>query len=242
MLEAAFWGAVGGSALVFGAVVGLRVMPRQRTIGLVMAFGAGVLISALTYELVADAYSRTGFDEVAIGLAIGALVFTAGDWWLDRRGGNHRKRSDGRQEGEAGTAIAVGAVLDGIPESIVVGVSIAAGGAVSVPIVVAIFISNVPESLSSANGMRRAGYSSRFIVGMWLIVMAVTAVSAAIGFEVVADAGPGFVAMIQGLAAGAMLAMLADTMMPEAYEDAGALTGLVTVFGFALAFYLATLE
>jgi ZIP family zinc transporter len=242
MLEAAFWGLVGGFALLVGGLIGLKLPASQRLIGLVMAFGAGVLISALSFELTDEAFRRGGIDAVAAGMAAGAIAFFAGDWVIDHRGGNHRKRSGGEQEGGSATAIVLGALMDGIPESVAIGVSLVGGGAVAAPVVVAVFLSNVPESLSAATGLTKAGHSARYVIGLWTAVMLVSAVAAGLGYALLGDASGNVIAAIQAFAAGAILTMLADTMMPEAFEHGGAAVGLVTVLGFALAFFLSTLE
>lgn len=242
MLEAAFWGFVGGFALLVGAAAGLWIGASQRVIGLIMAFGAGVLISALAFELTEEAFRRGGTDAVGVGLAVGALSFFAGDWIVDRRGGEHRKRSGGQQEAGSGAAIVVGALLDGIPESVVIGVSLVGGGSVGVAVVAAVFLSNVPEALSAATGLRKAGRSPRWILGLWLAVALISALAAAVGYGVLGGASPDVVAFIQAFAAGAILTMLADTMMPEAFEHGGSVVGLVTVAGFALAFLLSTVQ
>ena len=186
MLEAALWGLVAGAALLIGAGIGLRFKPPQWVIALVMAFGVGALISAVTYELTAEAYTRGGTDAVLVGLTLGALAFFAGDLLIDRRGGKHRKRSGGQQS-ESGGAILLGAVLDGIPESIVIGISLLEGGSVGLAFVAAVFISNLPEGLSGATGMRKAGHSPRAILTMWAVVCVASAVAAAVGYAVADD-------------------------------------------------------
>jgi ZIP family zinc transporter len=246
MLEAAFWGFVGGFALIVGAVVGLRFPASQRTIGLIMGFGSGVLISAVAFELTEQAFGLGGRDAVALGMAAGALAFFMGDWIVDARGAARRKRSSGqptagRDEGSA-TAIVIGALMDGIPESIAIGVSLLGGGGVGAAMVAAVFLSNIPESLSAATGMRKAGRSTRYILGLWTAVALVSALAAAIGYAALGDAPPDWLAAIQAFAAGAILVMLADTMMPEGFEHGGKTVGLVTVLGFALAFFLSTFE
>lgn len=240
MLEAAFWGFVGGAALLVGAAVGLLVPTSQRVIGLIMGFGAGVLISALAFELTDEAFRVGGTDAVAGGLALGALGFYAGDTIIDRRGGDHRKRSGGEQEGGAAGAIVLGALMDGIPESVAIGVSLLGGKGVGVAVVAAVFLSNVPESLSAATGLRKAGHSPRWILGLWTAVAVVSAAAAAIGYGLLGNASPNLVGGIQAFAAGAILVMLADTMMPEGFEHGGKAVGLVTALGFALAFLLST--
>lgn len=240
MVEAAFWGFVGGFSLLLGAAAGLTFPASQRVIGLIMAFGAGVLISALAFELTQEAFEQGGSDAVAFGLAAGALAFFAGDWVIDHNGGNHRKRSGGQQEESGGTAIVLGALLDGIPESIAIGASLLAGNGVGVAIVAAVFLSNVPESLSAATGMRRDGRSTRYILGLWTAVMIASSLASAVGYAFLGGASGNVIAGIQAFAAGAILTMLADTMMPEAFEHGGAVVGLVTVLGFASAFLLST--
>jgi zinc transporter, ZIP family len=240
MLQAAWWGFVGGIALLLGAVAGLRLPVSQRVIGLVMAFGAGVLISALAFELTGEAFRAGGTDAVALGLAAGAVAFFAGDWIVDRRGGEDRKRSGGQQAGGAAGAIVVGAMLDGVPESVAIGITLLGGGGPSVAVVAAVFLSNIPESLSAASGLRRAGHSARWILGLWLGVAVISAAAAAIGYAAMDQVSANTVGLIQAFAAGAILTMLADTMMPEAFEHGGSVAGLVTVVGFALAFVLST--
>jgi ZIP family zinc transporter len=241
MWEAAFWGFVGGFALLVGAVIGLRVRLPQPVVGGVMAFGAGVLISAVAFDLVEEGFEAAGTWPVLGGLAAGALVFFAGDAIIDSRGGNNRKRSGGQQAAGAPAAIVLGAVLDGIPESAAIGVSLLGGGTVSVAVVVAVFLSNVPESLSAAVGLREAGRSPSRIFALWAVVAAVSALAAALGYALLGDASESAVAVVQAFAAGAILTMLADTMMPEAFKEDGRLTGVLTTAGFVTAFVVSHL-
>ena len=243
-IEAGLWGLLGGSALLVGALVGYSVKLSQRTIAAIMAAGSGVLISAVAFELMDEAYARGGFGSTALGFIGGALAYTAANVLISRRGARHRKRSgyhpSHRQNEDNGSsiAIAVGALLDGIPESVVIGISLLSGGPVSSVTVAAVFISNVPEGLSSAAGMKRAGHGLLFIYGVWGGIAAVSGLAALLGNIALAGASSGIVAATTAVAAGAILAMLVDTMIPEAAEGTHEYTGLITVGGFLLAFVL----
>jgi ZIP family zinc transporter len=243
---AGFWGLVAGGALLIGAAVGYRVAVPRRAIGAVMAFGAGVLISALAFELMDEAYEKGGFAPTAAGFVAGAAIFTVANWLLARRGAQHRKRSGTKQPSEeaspgSGLAMLVGALLDGIPESIAIGVSLLGGRGVSMATVIAIFLSNLPEGLSSAVGMKRAGRSARYVFGLHATVALASALAAIAGYALFSGLAREVVAGTTALAAGGILAMLASTMMPEAYEDAGVEVGIVTVAGFLAAFALGKL-
>ncbi|HET6626690.1 MAG TPA: ZIP family zinc transporter [Nocardioidaceae bacterium] len=238
MLEAAWWGFVGGAALLIGALGGIYLPASARAIGLVMAFGSGVLISALSFELTHEAYDSAGGTSVILGLLGGSLVFFVGDWFIDRRGGERRKSPTGHQAGAGAGALVLGALLDGIPESAAIGVSLLGGGSVGIAVVTAVFLSNIPESLSASSGMKIAGRSTRYIMGLWLAVTLASTVASALGYGLLSGASPTVTAVIQAFAAGAILTMLADTMLPEAVEHAGSLVGVLTVLGFTAAFLL----
>lgn len=237
MLEAGLWGLGAASALMVGALIGLYAKVPRRLVALAMAFGAGALISALAFDLTEDAFAAGGTLPVAAGLAAGALVFFTGDQIIHRRGGGRRGKRVA-EAGKNGPAIVLGALLDGIPESVVLGSTLVAGAGVGVPFLAAVFISNVPEGLSAARDLQQGGHRPMWIIGLWVGVVLVSGLAAALGFGLLGGMGENAVPLIQSFAAGAILTMLADTLIPEAYEDGGDLTGLATVFGFAAAFLL----
>ncbi len=241
MIRAFLVGGFAASSLLLGALVSFVRPVKERTLGLVMAFGAGVLISAVAYDLVAEAVKAPGGERIPLGLLAGALTFFVGDLLIDRAAGPDRKSLKG-PSGDQPVAIVLGAVLDGIPESLVLGLSLLNGEGLSVTLLVAIFLSNLPEAIAASVGLEAKGRSRGRILRMWALVVLVSAVSSALGF-VLLDGGPtSVVAFVDAFAAGAILTMLADTMMPEAFEHGGAAAGLATTLGFTLAFLLATLE
>lgn len=242
---AGFWGLAAGSALLVGAGVGDLVELSRRTTAYVMAFGSGVLISALSFDLMAEAYRRGGFDSTSAGFLAGAIVYSLANWLLARHGAKHRKRSGGQpseqQQPGSGLAIAIGALLDGIPESMVIGISLLGGGGVSLVAVIAIFISNIPEGLSSSAGMKKAGRSHLYVFGLWSAITVISGIAALLGYIACRGTSGDFIAAITAVAAGAILSMLADTMIPEAFDEARNWAGLMTVSGFLVAFILTKL-
>ena len=215
------WGVAAASSLVIGALIGLARPWPKRAIGLVLGFGAGALISAVSFELAEEGVRLGGAAPVAIGLAVGALAYYFASIRVASMGG--------------GGALALGAFLDGIPEQLVLGIGLASGAPVSVGLLAAIFVSNLPEAIGGATDMRREMHSERRVALAWIAIAALCALATVIGYAV-ADAAPDELqAGVNGFAAGALLVMLVDSMIPEATEQAGRMTGLVTALGFAVA-------
>ncbi len=242
-IQAGLWGLLAGGALVVGALVAWLLQVPQRVVASVMAFGAGVLISALAFDLVEEAEAQGGLAATVVGFLLGAVAYVFANVALARRGARHRKRSGDQQPTEAeqtgsGVAIAVGALLDGIPESVVLGLSLLGGSGVGVPVLVAIFISNLPEGLSSAAGMKAKGRSARYVFGVWIGIAVASGLAGLFGVLALSGASPEVIASITAVAAGAILAMVADTMIPEAFEQTHLYAGLVATIGFALSFAL----
>ena len=243
MAEAFFWGLLAASSLMVGGLLALQIDIPERVLGLIMAFGAGVLISAVAFELVEEAFeTSSGSLEVASGLLAGALTFYVGDVLIDRMGGSERKRMSGGQGSGSALAIVLGIVLDGIPESIVLGLSILTEGSVSVAFLAAVFLSNLPEAIAATTGLSAGGWARARILGLWALVMLVSGLASLAGYALFDTASPRLLSFVLAFAGGAVLTMLTDTMIPEAYEHGGRFVGVVTTIGFGTAFALSALE
>ena len=220
------WGALAASSLVVGALLGLARTWPDRAVGVVLAFGAGALISAVSFDLWEEGSKIGDPGYVGLGLAVGAATYFA----ADRLVGRPR-----REKRTGGTALALGAFLDGIPEQMVLGIGIAAGEGVSVGLLVAIFVSNLPEAIGSSTEMRAAGTKPAAIRRLWLLIALVCTAATVLGWAIASNVGGNFNACIDGFAAGALLVMLIDSMIPDAVRKGGDVSGLVTVLGFAVA-------
>jgi zinc transporter, ZIP family len=226
------WGALGASALLVGALIAYELNPSRRIIAAVMALGTGLLIGSVSFELIDEAVKTQTIAWISLFVLIGAATFTVGDWLLTRSGGGDRKDPTGEQANGSPLAIVLGSILDGIPESFVLGLTVLQGG-VSIALLAGVALSNLPEGMSSSSGLKVAGWPQRRVLLMWAAVIVVSALSSAAGFALLDPASGTTGALVQAFAAGALLAMLANTLLPEAYEVEGVLTGLLVVVGFA---------
>lgn len=241
MTQALIYGGVSGFALLFGAIVGTYFNLSQKAIARFMAFGGGVLICALTFGLMEEAFTHGGFDAVVIGFITGGAVFIAGDYLLHIKGGRRHKRrplTPPKVDTESGKVITLGAVLDGIPESLALGISLFGAHGQGLLVLLAIVLSNFPEGISSVEGLRREKFSKNQIYGMWLAVALVVTASTALAYVYLKNISPNTIGVIEAFAAGAILAMLADSLMPEAFEEGGFSIGILTVLGFLTAFII----
>jgi ZIP family zinc transporter len=241
MAAALGWGAFSASSLVLGAGLALLRRWPDRQVGAVLAFGAGALISAVSFELAQEGVRVGSAGSVAIGLAVGALTYYALAGVISRTGSGSRHASD-QGDANAGSALALGAFLDGIPEQAVLGIGIAAGSGVGVGLLVAIFVSNLPEAIGSASELRAQGRRSKEIMRLWIAVAFVCTLASVAGYAIADLASGELRAAINGFAAGALLVMLVDSMIPSATRMTGRTAGLETTLGFAVAAGLSTLS
>jgi ZIP family zinc transporter len=226
------WGALAASSLIIGALLGMVRPWPERLIGLVLAFGAGALISAVSFDLAEEGMRVGDPGFIGLGLALGAVTYFMLARMLRRRS---RRENGGAAQESAGPALALGAFLDGIPEQTVLGIGIAAGQGVSVGLLVAIFVSNLPEAIGSSTEMRAAGTSPHAIRRLWLLVALICVAATIVGYAIADNVSGNLNAGVDGFAAGALLVMLIDSMIPDAVRKGGDISGLVTVLGFAVA-------
>jgi ZIP family zinc transporter len=240
MGEAFLWGVVGGSSLVIGGATARRVSLTARHVGLIMAFGAGVLISAVAYELVHEAFETSAGDGgIALGLLAGSALFFGAEVLIDRLAA---RRPTEAGSAEAGRALVLGIILDGIPESLVLGLTVLEAGTVSIAFLAAVFVANLPEAIAATAALERAGRDPRRIMRFWVLVALGFGVASLLGYVALDAASPRTVAIVLAFAAGAVLTMLANTMMPEALHHGGKLAGFITTVGFAVAFGISALQ
>ncbi|MDE0772242.1 MAG: hypothetical protein OSB25_08585 [Salibacteraceae bacterium] len=243
-IQAGLWGLLAGGALLIGAFLGYVFSIPKRTLTGIMAFGGGVLISALCFELVIPAYEAAGLLPVAIGFLLGGTIYSYSNYRLSKVGASRRMCAEAREEEMeregSGTAIAVGALLDGIPESMAIGLTVVTGH-VSIAAVIAIFISNIPEGISSAAGMKQSGRKPSYIFGIWGGIAVISGLASLAGYSLCHNIPMALQAGIMASAAGAILTMLANTMIPEAFKGSKDWTGLLMCIGFLIAFSISKL-
>jgi ZIP family zinc transporter len=235
------WGALAAVALLIGAVVVFIHRPSDRITGMVMGFGSGTLISAIAYELIPESTLDKGVG-MAVAFIIGALTFFLGDLLIDRLGGSHRKNIASGEGGGSGTAIYLGTLLDGVPESMILGIGLGLGGSISIAFLFAVFISNIPEGIAGTVSLQAEGHSRGRVILMWSSLLLASAIAAGLAYLATKQTDVIEGVYLQAFAAGAMLTMLADTMMPEAFKHGGRLVGLLTVLGFLVAAIISVLE
>lgn len=238
---AVMWGALSSGALFIGQLLAGPMKDAKRATGLIAAFGAGTLLSAVAYELIPD----SALDySLGFAFVLGALTYYFADRLIDSRGGKSRRlmgeKSDDDSE-SSGLAMFLGALLDGIPESFILGMSLGLGGGIGLAFVAAVFLSNIPEGITGTISMKAAGYSNLHVLFMWSGLMVTCAVVAGLGFTFADSIKDGGI-NAQAFAAGAVLTMLADSMMPQAFKNGGRAVGLVTVIGYATAAALTMLD
>ncbi|MEI7615646.1 MAG: ZIP family metal transporter [Actinomycetota bacterium] len=243
MKTAIIYSVLAGFSLIIGVIIGTVFKIGQRTIAAIMAFSSGVLICALTFGLMEEAFKHGGFDAIAIGFLLGGVVFIGGDFLVHRYGGrNHKRKKHFKSVRDTnGKAIVFGASLDGIPESIALGLSLLEKNGIGLLMLAAIFLSNVPESISSIDDLRKEGISTKKIYFMWSIVSIGSIAAAILSYIFLKNISLNMRGIIESFASGAILAMLADSMMPEAYEEGGYLIGFLTMLGFLTAFIISKL-
>ncbi len=243
MLNAFVWGLLATSSLVIGGIIASRFTLGRRTLGIIMAFGAGTLISAVSYELIFDSVKLakgTGFP--AFGLFAGALTFYFSDKLIEMLGARNHMEIEASHHSGLVVPMLLGIILDGVPESIVIGLGIFGGGKVSLAMLVAVFISNLPEAIAGTTGMKAGGWENRKIILLWLFISVVCAISTVAGYSLFSSASDTWLAFIQSFAGGAILMVLANSMIPESYEHGGKLTGLFMVLGFFISVSVVILE
>lgn len=243
MLNAFLWGLLATSSLIMGGMIASRFNLGKKTLGIIMAFGAGTLISAVSYELIVEAMKLgkgTGFP--AFGIFAGAFTFFFADRLIEKLGAGRHGKSGAKNASRLIVPMVLAIILDGIPESIVIGLGLFEGGGISLAMLVAVFVSNLPEAIAGSTGMKASGWSRMKIQILWLVIALVCAASTVAGFALFRDTSVHWLSFINAFAGGAILMMLANSMIPEAYEHGGKLAGLFTILGFCASVAMVLME
>jgi ZIP family zinc transporter len=232
MLKVVVYAVAASAALPLGALIGARFALPKKVIAMALGFAAGALISAVAFELFDDAYVHGGAWAAGISFLAGATVFVLVDSWLERR----RKRQT-RGGSAVGFALLAAVTLDGVPENLAMGVSLIEGGGLA--LLVAIFASNLPEALVGAEKMKEAGIPAGRAILIWTGAAVLLAAAVVAGYLALDGVSGRTLAIPLGFAAGAVLASLADTVMPEAFAEGGITVAYATALGFLLSYLLA---
>jgi ZIP family zinc transporter len=242
MLNAFLWGLLTTSSLIIGGLISTKFVLSKRSLGIIMAFGAGTLVSAVSYELIFEAVKLgKGSGFPAIGFFTGAFVFYFIELLIEKTG-THEPISIGATQSNLLIPMVLAIILDGIPESLVIGIGISEKGTVSVAMLVAVFISNLPEAIAGTTGMKSSGWSTKKIILLWFIIAAVCAITTVVGFSLFRNVSVSWLSFILAFAGGAILIMLANSMIPESYEHGGNLSGIFTVLGFFVSVVIVIFE
>ena len=231
------WGLAAASGVLVGALFGLITRLPHRAIAAVMSLGAGLLLSAASVKIAAEALMLSGAASTIGGIIVGAAIFSIANAALlaakDRkRCGECKPQPSEADAPGSGSSIALGTALDAVPEALVLGVALRAGGP-DVALVVALALSNFPEALSGTAGMRLASRSSAYVLRLWGAITLGTAVITAVAFYFLNDLGPDATAILKAFGAGALIAMAAETMIPEAFHNGPRYSGVLAAAGFA---------
>ncbi|KPL59957.1 ZIP family metal transporter [Rossellomorea vietnamensis] len=238
MLQAALWGGVASLSLLIGAIMAIFLHIPKKVVAYIMALGTGLIIGSATFDLLSEAEGKADLMYLISMFLLGALLFTLFEIFISNKGGSERKRSKKNPHGHSGIAIYVGTIMDAIPESIIIGVSFIESQSMQWVFILAIFISNLPESLSSSIGLKLDRYSTKKILFLWGSVVILSSLSSLFGYVLLQDAPESTSYIIGAFGAGGLLAMASSTMLPEAFEEGGPIVGFLSSLGIILSFVL----
>jgi zinc transporter, ZIP family len=241
LYQAAIWGGIASLSLFFGALVGILFTIPKRITAFIMAFGTGLIIGSATFDLLSEARGKADLLSITSMFLAGAAIFTVFELWISRKGGSQRKRSKKNPNNHSGLAIYIGTLMDAIPESIIIGISFLGGQSIQWVFIIAIFISNFPEALSSSIGLKLDLYSTRRILILWGSVVVVSSLSSLLGYTLLQNAPESTEYIIGAFGAGGLLAMVSSTMLPEAFEEGGPVVGFISALGIILSYIFTNL-